>query len=407
MTLVLRAAHLFDGINPPIEDGVVVVDAGRIVDAGPADTVAVPDAAERMDLRERALLPGLIDAHIHLQGWRPGNGDWADTSLDALRAGADARRVLEAGFTTVRDCGSAVGIGLRSAIDEGSAIGPRILAAGPPICQTGGHADPQLVPYDLVHRFSEHSIVADGVDDCRRAVRRVVRAGGDLVKITTTGGVGSERDHMLDEHYTVAEIEAIVDEAHRLGRRVAAHAQGKAGVLNAIRAGVDTIEHGYFIDEECVEAMLEHGTGLVPTFGLIRFFRASLDDPRGLPSWRIEKQRQCIEAMQRSFPLAAAAGIPIATGSDDYGIPGRELGRSAEELVAMAEDGGIDPLTVLRYATSVGATLLGLPGEVGVLAPGAAADVIAVDGLPWERIDAIRDVALVMRAGVVVRSPGP
>jgi imidazolonepropionase-like amidohydrolase len=405
VTLVLRAAHLFDGISAPIEAGVVVIDGDRIIAAGKAAEVVVPDGAHVVDLGERALIPGLIDAHIHLQGWRPGNSDWPDTPLDAIRAAADARRVLDTGFTTVRDCGSAVAIGLRTAIAERSAIGPRILAAGPPICQTGGHADPQLVPYDLLGRFSDHAIVADGTDECRRAVRRVIRAGGDLIKITTTGGVGSERDHMLDEHFTVAEIEAIVDEAHRAGRRVAAHAQGSRGVLNAIRAGVDTIEHGYFIDEECVDAMLEHGTGLVPTFGLIRFFRASLDNPRDLPAWRVEKQRQCIEAMERSFPLAAAAGVPIATGSDDYGIAGRELGRSAEELIAMVEDGGVDALRVLRFSTSSGATLLGLEGEAGVLRPGAAADVIAVDGRPWERIAAIRDVAFVMRGGSVIRAP--
>lgn len=405
MPLVLRAAHLFDGTATPLADGVVVVEGDRIVAAGQAGEIPVPDAAEVIDLGRRALLPGLIDAHIHLQGIRAGASDWADPPLDALRAAADARRVLESGFTTVRDCGSALGIGLRTAIAEGDAIGPRILAAGPPICQTGGHGDPHAVPYDLLSRFSDQSIVADGVVDCRRAVRRVIRTGGDLIKIMTSGGVGSERDHMSDEHYTPAEIEAIVDEAHRAGRRVAAHAQGKQGVLNAVRAGVDTIEHGYFIDEDCVDAMLQHGTGLVPTFGLIRFFRDALTNPRELPPWRIEKQRQCIDAMSRSFPLAASAGVPIATGSDDYGIPGRELGRSAEELVAMVEDGGVEPLTVLRYATSGAARLIGLEGEVGELRAGAAADVIAVEGRPWERIDAVRDVAFVLRSGRVVRTP--
>ena len=404
-TTLVRAAFLFDGLGPPIADGAVLVDDDRVIAAGPAVEIVAPPAAATIDLGDRAILPGLIDAHIHFQGRRPGSGELPDRPLDALRAAADARSVLASGFTTVRDCGSANGIALRRAIAEGDVEGPRILAAGPTISQTGGHADWHSLPYELLPYFDDDALIVDGVDECRRAVRRAVRAGADLVKICTTGGVGSERDHMLDEHFTPAEIETIVDEAHRLGRRVAAHAQGKGGILNAVQAGVDTIEHGYFLDEECVELMLARGTGFVPTFGLIEFFRRTLAEPGDLPAWRIEKQRQCIDAMERSFPLAAAAGIPIATGSDDYGIKGRELGRSVEELVAMVRSGGVDPIQVLRYATSGGARLLGLEGEVGVLTAGAAADLVAVDGRPWDRIEAVRDVAFVMRGGRVVRAP--
>jgi imidazolonepropionase-like amidohydrolase len=176
-------------------------------------------------------------------------------------------------------------------------------------------------------------------------------------------------------------------------------------VLNAVRAGVDTIEHGYFIDEACIDAMLAHGTALVPTFGLIRSFRASMADSRSLPAWRIAKQRECIEAMERSFPLAVSAGVPIATGSDTYGLPGRELGTSATELVAMVEDGGAAPLDVLRWATSGAARILGLGDRVGALAAGMSADLLAVDGRPWVSIGAIRDVAFVMARGALVRTP--
>lgn len=401
---LIVGAWLFDGVGPPIADGAVLVVGGEIVAAGPRGSIAAPPDAESINLGARSILPGLIDAHLHFQGFRRGGAAWPDAMLDAVRATAEARRVVESGFTTVRDCGSANAVALRVAIDEGSVVGPRILAAGPPISQTGGHSDWPDTPYDLLPLLSAHTLVADGVDDCRRAVRRVLRGGADLIKICTTGGVGSPRTHMLDEHFTRAEIEAIVEEAHRAGKPVAAHAQGKAGALNAIRAGVDTIEHGYFIDDECIEAMLEHGTALVPTFGLSRFFRRSLEDPGALPAWRIAKQRECIEAMARSFPRAAAAGIPIATGSDTYGIPGRELGTSAEELVAMVQDGGIDASTVLYWATAGGARVLGVADRVGALAPGLAADVIAVDGRPWEDIEAIRGVAFVMVGGRTVRA---
>jgi imidazolonepropionase-like amidohydrolase len=405
MTVLLRARHLFDGVRAPMTDGAILVDADRIVAVGRASEVDVPPGADVVDLGDRALLPGLIDAHIHLTGDRDYTPAFPRPALDALRAAADARRVLESGFTTVRDCGSGVAIDLRTAIEEGTAIGPRILAAGAPLSQTGGHSDWHALPHDLLPRFRDHAHVVDGVEECRKAVRLVVRSGADLVKICTTGGVGSERDHMTDEHFSMDEIRVVVEEAHRARRRVAAHAQGKSGVLNAVRAGVDSVEHGYFIDEECVDAMLERGTALVPTFGLIETFRRSLEDATGLPPWRARKQRQCIDAMAISFPLAARAGVPIATGSDDFGAPGRELGRSAEELVAMVSSGGIAPLDVLRYATTGGARVLGLEDEVGLLAEGRLADVIAVDGRPWERIESVRDVAFVMHGGTVVRRP--
>jgi imidazolonepropionase-like amidohydrolase len=319
-----------------------------------------------------------------------------------MRTVADAAAVLRSGFTTVRDCGSAYGIALRSAVEEGSVVGPRVVAAGPVISQTGGHGDWHELPYDLLGRLEAERLVADGPDACRAAVRRVVRAGADHVKICTTGGVGTPRDHMLDEHYTVAEIEAIVDEAHRLGRRVASHAQGPRGILNAVRAGVDSIEHGYFLDDEGIRAMLDHGTALVPTFGLVRAFKASLAGPTELPAWRVEKQRQCIEAMERSFPAAVAAGVPIATGSDTFGLRGRELGTSATELLAMAEDAGVPAPDVLRFATTGAARVLGLEGRIGRLAEGFAADVVAVAGRPWRTIAAVRDVRLVVARGAVV-----
>jgi imidazolonepropionase-like amidohydrolase len=273
------------------------------------------------------------------------------------------------------------------------------------ISQTGGHGDWHDVPLELLPLLEDERLVVDGAEACRTAVRKAVRAGADLIKICTTGGVGSRRDHMEDVHFTPGEIEAIVDEAHRSGRRVAAHAQGSAGILNAVRAGVDSVEHGYFLDERGAEEMVARGTWFVPTFGLIRFFRAGLQRPGDLPAWRIDKQRHCIDAMEHSFQLARSAGIPIAAGSDTYGIPGRELGTGAEEIVAMVEDGGMAPLEALRSATSIGARVLGLEGEAGRLTSGMSADLIAVRGTPWTSIGAIRDIAFVMARGAIVTGP--
>lgn len=400
--LRISARWLFDGQNPPISDGAVLVEDGRITAAGPAGAVPSPPGTDALDLGDRALLPGLIDAHLHLQGYRPGDPDWPDRAFLAMRAVADARHVLESGFTTVRDCGSAHGIALRRAVEEGTVVGPRVLSSGPIISQTGGHGDWREVPPEHVDALRDERLVVDGPVAARKAVRTAVRAGADLVKICTSGGVGTRGDHMNDAHFTPDEIEAMVDEAHRSGRRVAAHAQGRDGVLNAVRAGVDSIEHGYFIDERCLDEMLAHGTALVPTFGLIRSFRAGGEDR---PAWLRDKQQECVDAMLRSFPMAVSAGVPIGTGSDNYGTPGRELGRSADELVAMVEDGGADPLDVLRSATSVGAQILGVDHETGTLEPGKSADLVAVGGTPWTSIDAVREVDFVLARGTVVTAP--
>jgi imidazolonepropionase-like amidohydrolase len=223
------------------------------------------------------------------------------TLEDAVRAAQDREALLAAGFTTVRDCGSAIALNLRDLVVEGTIPGPRIYAAGPVICQTGGHADAHHLPLDLA-RAQPDSLIADGPWACRQAVREAVRAGADFIKICTTGGVSSERDHPNDAHFTAEEIAAIVDEAYRLGRRVASHAQGKAGVLTAVLAGVDSIEHGYYLDDECVAEMAARGTFYVPTFDL-RAFQRTVDGGHGLPEWRLRKQRDAIAAMGPSHGL--------------------------------------------------------------------------------------------------------
>ncbi|MDQ2848108.1 MAG: amidohydrolase family protein [Actinomycetota bacterium] len=398
----LEADWLFTGSGPLVRSGVVVVQGDTILAAGSSDDVGPTPGAAVRRLGDVTLMPGMIDVHVHLTGERQYGRVFPNHALEALRAAQDARRLLFSGFTTVRDCGSNVSIALRDTIAEGTTLGPTVVAAGPAISQTGGHTDWHALPYELMKVINDRMVV-DGETECRKVIRRLVRERADFIKICTTGGVGTMYDHMLDEHFTVHEITVMVEEAHRANRRVAAHAQGKAGILNAVRAGVDTVEHGYFLDQECVDEMLARGTMLVPTFGLSDIFRETLKTPEMLPPWRREKQPQCLAAMEASFPLAWQAGIPIAVGSDSIGMPGREFGKSAEEVISMVKSGGLPTELALEFATRGGARAIGRESEIGAFAPGMNADVIAVHGRPTDEIENLRRVQFVMKNGAVIK----
>ncbi|GAA0986721.1 amidohydrolase family protein [Acrocarpospora macrocephala] len=392
---MVRAARLLDVIEGTmLKDVDVAVRGDVIAEIGPGLR-----GDEVIDLGDRTLLPGFLDVHMHLTGLRSyaEERQLPDREILAVRAAQDCRALLSAGFTTVRDCGSAIALNLRGLVADGTIPGPRIYAAGPAICQTGGHADAHHLPL-AVARAQPDSLIADGPWACRQAVREAIRAGADFIKICTTGGVSSERDHPNDAHFTPEEIAAIVEEAHRLGRRVASHAQGRAGVLAAVRAGVDSIEHGYYLDEECVAEMAARGTFYVPTFDLRTFFQRTIEGGHGLPEWRTRKQREAIAAMGRSLLLAHEAGVLIATGSDYYGPPLRAHGANADEPIALAR-GGLPPIEALRALTVNAATVLGVEDRAGSLAPGRWADLVAVDGDPLADIESLRAVAFVMKAG--------
>jgi len=383
----------------PIRDGVVVVEGDRITEVGPRKRVSIPSGASRIELGARTLMPGMIDAHTHITGTRSYSASEdliTPHDLQVLRAAEDCFKLLRAGFTTVRDCGSEIALSLKRGINAEVIPGPRIYAAGRPLSQTAGHGDTHFMPREEV--IKRGTLLCDGPDDCRRAAREALRDGSDLIKVSTTGGVGSEKDNPWEPQFTVDEIEAITYEAHNVGKLVASHAQGAQGVKNAIVGGVDTIEHGFFLDDECVEMMLKHGTYYVPTFALVEVYKKALENPYDMPDYRLRKQRMCIEAMPKSLMKAYEAGVKIATGPDYFGAPLRAHGDNADELIALVKY-GMKQNDVIVAATKNGAECIGIEGELGTLEEGKLADMIALDGNPLEDIEAVKRVSYVMKTG--------
>jgi imidazolonepropionase-like amidohydrolase len=402
-TIVLRAAHLFDGKSDQVvSPGVVVVREGKIVAAGA--TAAVPSDAEVIDLGNATLMPGLMDAHTHLSQER--SADWKQDELDnfkkpipevAIEATVYAKRTLEAGFTTVRDLGSSdlVDIGLRNAIEKGVVPGPRMLVAVKAISARGGHCDPTAGYRPGV--MKEPGIedgVADGPDQIRAAVRWNAKQGADVIKVCASGGVLSLADKVDSPQLTQAELDALVSEAHALGRKTAAHAHGAEAAKRAVRAGIDSIEHGSFLDDEALDLMAKKGTYLVytPVLCLVAGLEKS-----GAPANVVAKAKAATAAMGATFKRALAKNVKIAFGSDAAVCPHASQVAQFAHMVGL----GMKPLAAVRTATSVDAKLLGVDDKLGTLEPGKLADVVAVPGDPSKDITVMEKVSFVMKAGVV------
>ena len=392
-TLVLVGASLIDGTGaPPVRGRAVVVEADRI--ALVVDEASAPRGG-RIDLSGCTLLPGLINCHVHLC-----LGAEADpvrvlrdepVALTALKALLRARQTVDAGVTTVRDLGGReyVELAVRRAVAEGLFPGPRILAAGRPVCMTGGHG------YWLGRE-------ADGPDDARKAVREQLKAGADVIKLIATGGVLTPGVEPGSPQLTLEEMRAAVEEAVKAGRLTAAHAQGAAGIADAVEAGITTIEHGIFLTDEIITSMKRKGVFLVPTLVAPAAISAG-GLAAGIPEFMVRKSDAVIPPHIASFQRAAAAGVRIAAGADS-GTPLNFHGSLLPELELMVKY-GMTPLEAIRSATSVAAEALGLGGETGRVAPGYAADLLAVAGQPGERIGALGDVRLVLARGAVVKAP--
>jgi imidazolonepropionase-like amidohydrolase len=365
--LVLRAPRLLDGTGAgPVPDAAVLVDGGRIAYAGPAD--GLPEGADRvqvLDFPGATLLPGLVDAHVHLvaSGGPDLAADVPRTEAERMLAAVvNARRQLEAGVTLVRDLGSpgAEAVLVGRAVEAGTIPGPRVVASGPAVTMTGGH-----IPY--------LGRVTDGVEAMRAAVRANLALGAGCIKVVATGGVLTQGVDPREPAYTQAELDALVDEAQRLGLTVAAHAIGEGGVAAALRAGVDSVEHGMFLDSETIELFLQTGARLSATF-LAPY--GILGGP-SVPGWIKDRARPAAEAQARSFRAAVEAGVPAVAGTD-AGTPDNPHGGVAREVAFMAE-AGLDTLLAVKAATGEAADLLGV-ADRGVLRQGAAADVLVAGG---------------------------
>jgi imidazolonepropionase-like amidohydrolase len=406
--VVIHAGALLDRPGrAPRRNASIIVRGNRIerVEDGFAP---VPAGGRLIDLRDRFVLPGLIDSHVHLTSDRAGiegqlAGITESTPLRAYEAAWNAQKTLQAGFTTVRNLGSADGVtlGLRDAIARGWATGPRIVDAGSGISTTTGHMDPTLGMREEFHEALRSGMTTcDGADDCRRAVRRQIARGVDLIKIATTGGVNSRIGLGLGAQMFEDEVRAVVETAHLYGKKVAVHAHGADGINLALRAGADSIEHGTLIDEESLRLFRSSRAYYVPTLSTVNGYlerlrtnpNAYTGEVREKIEWRIGITGQ---ALRRAVP----AGVRIAFGTD-AGVSMH--GRNADEFVLMVQH-GMTPMQALVAATVNAADLLGLAAEIGSIEPGKSADIVAVSGDPLADVAAMRDMRFVMRAGRVYR----
>ena len=407
-TVVLRAAQIIDGTGAePIKNGVIVVTDNKITAVGAGESVRIPIGARVINLGDVTLLPGFIDAHTHIIGRVLGDPEGQNAlvrdydSFGAILAVGNAERTLLAGFTTIRNVGAGDfnDLALRKAIHEGWIAGPRMMTAGHSLGITGGHCDENGYKPGVADGDYKTGI-ADGVEQVRAAVRYQVKYGADVIKTCATGGVLSEGDAVGATQYTFEELKAMVEEAEKLERKVAAHAHGTEGIKIAARAGVASIEHGSFLDEEGAKLMAQKGTVLVPTLmagetverlaknGILRGFRA-------------EKALAAAAAMRNAIKIAIANRVKIALGTDAGVIP---HGTNGHEFTLMVEWGGMRPMDAIVAGTMNGAKLLGMDKNIGSLTTGKYADIVAVSGDPLRDIKRMEKAVFVMKNGVIYKT---
>ncbi len=399
---LLRAGHLLDVKSGKLADAQTIVIVGDTIQsiAPTAQTHAQPGDAV-IDLSSMTVLPGLIDVHTHLTGnpdFDPYRELTTTDAKEAITGVANARTTLLAGITSVRNVGAGgyTDVDLRDAINAGQVPGPHMLVSGPPLGITGGHCDENLLPV-------KYHVVADGVADgiaaVQQKVRQNIKYGADLIKICATGGVLSRGDDPQASQYTLEEMKAIVADAHRLGRKVAAHAHGSQGILWASEAGVDSIEHGSYINDEAIAEMKKNGTYLVPTL----YLEDWMLQKGSLPPFYHQKMVDVSAVAKSNIKHAMQAGVKIAMGTDAAVYP---HGLNAHELDVYVNQLGMAPLAALQSATINAVDLMGWSTKTGTLEPGKWADIIAVETNPLDDVRVLQNVKFVMKAGVVYKNEG-
>ena len=397
---LLRAGHLLDVKTGKLLDGQTIVVVGDKIQSIAATSEVAAQAGDTViDLGAMTVLPGLIDVHTHLTmntDFDPYRELTSTSAKEAINGVVNARTTLMAGFTSVRNVGASgfVDVDLRDAINAGQVPGPHMLVSGPLIGITGGHCDENLLPIQY-HVVGDG--VADGIAEVQHKVRENIKYGADLIKICATGGVLSKGDDPQASQFTLEEMQAIVADAHRLGRKVAAHAHGAQGILWATEAGVDSIEHGSYINDEAITEMKKRGTYLVPTL----YLEDWMLEKGNLPPFYHQKMIDVSAVAKGNIKHAMQSGVKIALGTDAAVYP---HGLNAHELDVYVNQLGMAPLTALQTATLNAADLMGWSAKTGSLEPGKWADIIAVETNPLNDVRVLQDVKFVMKAGVVYKN---
>ncbi len=417
--LVICAHRIIDPRREtPILRGCVIISGSEIKAVGSRGSLEIPKDAEIIECSNDTILPGLIDAHVHITGIR--SGDYIKESLITpfatlvARGIKDLEAMLDAGYTTIVDAGSVISLQLKQAQKEGNIRGPRIVAAGYPISQTFGHGDIHFLPIELVDARTTKllnplsSILCDGVDECRKAARYALREGADFIKIFTTGGIASQRDRPEYPQFTRKEIEVIVEEARRVNKFVHAHAEGAKGIVTAIKAGVKRIAHAIYIDDEGITLARENDVMIIPTLTILDLLLKAGNES-GLPSWVIEKAEEARKTHVRNIRRVYRARIKLATGSDFFMQPPgiKVYGYNSLEILSLINDIGMDPMEAIEAATINAAYVAGLDDRIGSLEPGKLADLIVVRGDPLDNPELLvgpDNVLLVIQEGKIVKN---